>query len=283
MRACAYHDGSRALQDRFDTRRLADRIEEKFLARRVIDAEDRAFIERMDMFFLATADAEGRPQCSYKGGDPGFVRVLDEHTVAFPNYDGNGMYLSMGNLLANPQVGMLFIDFVSARPSRLRLNGVASIDERDRAARPLPRGAVRRPRACHRGVPELPAVHPPDGAGRALAVRARARPRPPVPDWKRSDWACDVLPAGDPARGQPAARRARAAPEWRAVVIGRCRAAGGGHGQAPPDQRRDSGRARASDPLSPRTRPQRPGRARRTAETPLCRWRPAPGRGDPGT
>ena len=115
-----YHAGSRKLQDRFDTRRLADRLDEKFLSRPTIDAGDRAFIERMDMFFLATADADGRPQCSYKGGDPGFVRVLDERTVAFPNYDGNGMYLSMGNLLVNPHVGMLFIDFVSTRPSRLR-------------------------------------------------------------------------------------------------------------------------------------------------------------------
>ena len=53
--------------------------------------------------FIATADAEGRPQSSYKGGDPGFVRVLDERTIAFPNYDGNGMYLTAGNMLVNPR------------------------------------------------------------------------------------------------------------------------------------------------------------------------------------
>src|SRR3954466_737449 len=86
------HDGSRRLQDRFDTRRLADRITERKMAD-VIDARDRDFIEAADMLFLATADADGRPTCSYKGGEPGFVRVLDERTVAFPNYDGNGMYL----------------------------------------------------------------------------------------------------------------------------------------------------------------------------------------------
>src|SRR4051795_1584166 len=126
-----YHRGSRRLQDRFDTRRLADRLDERFVQGPVIEADDKAFIERMDMFFLATADEHGRPQCSYKGGDPGFVRVLDERTVAFPNYDGNGMYLSMGNVLVNPQVGMLFIDFASERPRRLRLNGVASIDRAD--------------------------------------------------------------------------------------------------------------------------------------------------------
>src|SRR5437867_4888562 len=124
-----YHEGSRRLQDLFDTQRLADRLDEKYVQRPTIDEADKEFIERMDMFFLATADAEGRPQCSYKGGDPGFVRVLDERTVAFPNYDGNGMYLSMGNLLINPHVGMLFVDFVSKRPSRLRINGIASVDE----------------------------------------------------------------------------------------------------------------------------------------------------------
>ena len=82
--ASTYHEGSRRLQDRFDTRRLANRLDERYVQRPVIDADDRAFMEGLDMFFLATSDAEGRPQCSYKGGDPGFVRVLDEHTVAFP-------------------------------------------------------------------------------------------------------------------------------------------------------------------------------------------------------
>ena len=119
-----YHDGSRRYQDRYDTRRLADRIEERFLARTSIDDSDRAFIEGCDMVFVATADAEGQPQCSYKGGEPGFVRVLDERTVAFPNYDGNGMFLTAGNALVNPHVGLLFIDFEQRK--RLRLNGVAS-------------------------------------------------------------------------------------------------------------------------------------------------------------
>jgi uncharacterized protein len=91
-----YNEASRRLQDRFDTRRLADRIEER-IVRDVIDDDDRAFIEGRDMFFIATTDEHGQPQCSYKGGDPGFVRVLDERTVAFPVYDGNGMYLRGGS------------------------------------------------------------------------------------------------------------------------------------------------------------------------------------------
>src|SRR6266571_8159875 len=123
-----YHDGNRRLQDQFETRRLADRIEERIVSP-TIRAGDKEFIERMDMFFLATADEHGKPQCSYKGGEPGFVRVLDEHTIAFPNYDGNGMYLTAGNVLANPHVGLLFISF--EEQSRLRLNGTASHDEQD--------------------------------------------------------------------------------------------------------------------------------------------------------
>jgi predicted pyridoxine 5'-phosphate oxidase superfamily flavin-nucleotide-binding protein len=195
--AFSYHDESRRLQDRFDTRRLADRLDERFLQHPTIDAEDRAFIERMDMFFLATADPEGRPQCSYKGGDPGFVRVLDEHTVAFPNYDGNGMYLSMGNLLANPQVGMLFVDFTSERPSRLRLNGTAGIDEDDPLTATWP-GAQFVVRVAAREVfPNCPRyIH-----RMALVERSRFVPREeaevPVPEWKRAPWACDVLPESD--------------------------------------------------------------------------------------
>jgi len=120
-----FGESHRTLQRRFDTERLADRIEER-LVHASITPEDRAFIERLDMFFLATADAQGRPSCSYKGGDPGFIRVLDEHTLVFPNFDGNGMFLSMGNTCENPNVGLLFIDFESQR--RLRVSGVASLE-----------------------------------------------------------------------------------------------------------------------------------------------------------
>src|SRR5450432_309659 len=117
--ASIYHRGSRTLQKQFDTERLADRIEERLVRDHVTD-DDRAFIGRLPMFFLATADEHGQPQCSYKGGAPGFVRVLDQHTLAFPSYDGNGMYLSLGNVSQNPQVGLLFIDFEAQR--RLRVS-----------------------------------------------------------------------------------------------------------------------------------------------------------------
>jgi uncharacterized protein len=191
-----YHEAQRALQDRFDTRRLADRLTETTKA--VIGPKQKAFIERRDMFFLASADEKGWPQCSYKGGEPGFVRVLDDETLAFPSYDGNGMYLSAGNVLVNPHVGLLFIDFEVG--TRLRLNGLASIDGDDSLRDTYP-GAqlVVRVQArevfsnCRRYVHHY-----------RLVERSRFVPspeeEPPVPDWKREEWFLDSLPAADPAR-----------------------------------------------------------------------------------
>jgi len=191
-----YHHGSRQLQDDFSTRKLADRLAE-VLARDAFTDEDRAFIESRPLFFLATADAQGRPDCSHKGGLPGFVRVVDGQTLAFPDYDGNGMFKSLGNVLVNPQVGLLFIDFES--PKRLRMNGHASV---------------------HRDDPLLS-----ECAGAQLIVRVRAEaifpncPRyihkmqivetsvyapcaghtPPIPKWKQFAEFRGVLPPGDPA------------------------------------------------------------------------------------
>jgi hypothetical protein len=123
-----YHDGSRRLQDAFESRRIADRLEEK-LGRTAFTADDVAFIESRPFFFLATADAKGRPDCSFKGGAPGFVRVSGASELVFPDYDGNGMFKSLGNVLENPSVGLLFIDF--EKPRRLRLNGRATISRDD--------------------------------------------------------------------------------------------------------------------------------------------------------
>ena len=186
-----YHERSRELQDRFDSRRLADRLFET-LARTEFSDGDRAFIESRAMFFLATADAEGRPDCSYKGGLPGFVRVLDRRTLAFPSYDGNGMFKSLGNVLANPHVGLLFIDF--EQPNRLRVNGVASVSADDplltqcEGAQLIVRVAAEHifpncPRYIHRmQVVEMSPYAPCEGKV------------PPVPKWKTFPQFKDVLP-----------------------------------------------------------------------------------------
>jgi len=124
-----YHDGSRRLQDQFDSRRISDRLEEK-LTRTTFTADDKTFIESAVYFFISTADAEGRPDCSFKGGPPGFVRITGPSALAFPDYDGNGMFKSLGNLLVNANVGLLFID-LHERPRRLRVNGSATVSRQD--------------------------------------------------------------------------------------------------------------------------------------------------------
>lgn len=191
-----YHDGSRELQDRFDTRRLADRIEERIVHDQIDDG-DRAFIEARDMFFIATTDENGQPQSSYKGGEPGFVRVLDEKTVAFPLYDGNGMYLTAGNLMTTKKVGLLFIDFEGRK--RMRLNGVASVADDDPLLAEFPEAQMIVRVTATEVFPNCPRyIHE-----YKLVKRSRFVPKreceTPVPQWKQSEWAHDVLPENDPA------------------------------------------------------------------------------------
>ena len=156
-----YHQGSRELQDRFASRALADRLEETLRRERFNDA-DKAFVEASPFFFLATADAEGQPDCSFKGGLPGFVAHRRAGPLEFPDYDGNGMFRSLGNIRVNPKVGLLFLR-VGDRPGRLRVNGSAEIVFDD----PATGGLRRRPDAGegdpHRHLPQLPALHPAPG------------------------------------------------------------------------------------------------------------------------
>lgn len=119
-----YSEQHRALQDRFDSRRMADLMENGILHAEFSE-EEKAFIESRDMFFLSTVDPAGRPTVSYKGGPTGFVKVAGAATLVFPCYDGNGMYYSMGNIMTAPDVGLLFIDFET--PHRLRVQGKAQI------------------------------------------------------------------------------------------------------------------------------------------------------------
>ena len=192
-----YHEGNRRLQDQFDTRRLADRLDEAIVQDSIMPS-DKDFIERLDMFFIATVDERGHANCSYKAGDPGFVRVLDEHTLAFPNYDGNGMYLTMGNILTTRQVGLLFIDFENQK--RMRLNGEATLHRDDPLMREHPEAQfITRVRArevfanCPRYIHKMKLVQ------RSRFVPKQECPTP-VPGWKKGEWVSDTLPENDPAR-----------------------------------------------------------------------------------
>ena len=191
MSDTTYHAGMRTLQDRFDTRRLADRLDEK-LGRSVFTADDRAFIESRPLFFLASADAQGQPDCSYKGGDPGFVRVTGDSELAFPSYDGNGMFRSLGNVLVNPAVGMLFIDFES--PRRLRVNGRASIADDDPLLAQFPGAQLVVRVQAERIFPNCPRYIHPTAAGELSVYAPRAGHVPPQPKWKSFDFIADVLP-----------------------------------------------------------------------------------------
>lgn len=189
-----YHEGMRALQDIRETRPLADRLEQ-VTSRTAFTAEDQAFIASRAMLFVATADPQGQPECSYKGGMPGFVRVLDEHTLAFPDYDGNGMYRSWGNVLVNPAVALLFLDFET--PRRIRVNGTARISGDDALMAEFP-GAVFMIRVtatrifpnCPRYLHRMQLVEYSTYAPRPEHV-------PPVPAWKTFDSFKDALPARD--------------------------------------------------------------------------------------
>jgi hypothetical protein len=196
-----YDEAHRGLQNTFGTRRLADRLE-AMIVKDFMDEQDQGFVSTRDMFFLSTVDQYGRPTVSYKGGDPGFIKIIDDRTLAFPCYDGNGMYLSMGNLSANPEVGILFIDF--AVPHRMRLQGRASIQAADplveayHEAQFVVRVAISQtwvncPRYIHRYKKLSPSRYVP-----------RQGCDTPLAEWKRIDGVHDALAPSDDGRVEKA-------------------------------------------------------------------------------
>ncbi|MDX2155127.1 MAG: pyridoxamine 5'-phosphate oxidase family protein [Hyphomicrobiaceae bacterium] len=187
-----YHAGNRELQDRFGSTQLANRLVEKLRRERFTD-EDKAFIEGIGFFFLATANAEGQPDCSFKGGPPGFVKVIAPDLLVFPDYDGNGMFKSLGNIEVNPHVGLLFIA-MGEKPKRLRVNGRASLHFEDELAAGMP-GAQLVVRVvpehifpnCPRYIPDLDRKQPSEYLPAAGVA-------PKEPAWKGFDAFKDVVP-----------------------------------------------------------------------------------------
>jgi hypothetical protein len=187
-----YHQGSRELQDRFESRALADRLDETLRRERFNDA-DAAFVAASPFFFLATADADGRPDCSFKGGLPGFARVAAPDLLIFPDYDGNGMFRSLGNIRVNPHVGLLFLR-IGDKPGRLRINGAAAIDFEDAQLGEFA-GAQALIKVtptdifpnCPRYIPHLELVEP-------SIYAPRPETAPVEPAWKGMDAFKDVVP-----------------------------------------------------------------------------------------
>jgi predicted pyridoxine 5'-phosphate oxidase superfamily flavin-nucleotide-binding protein len=187
-----YHQGQRELQDRFGSRALADRLDETLNRGRFNDA-DKAIVEQSPFFFLATADAQGRPDCSFKGGMPGFVRIAAPDLLVFPDYDGNGMFRSLGNIGVNPHVGLLFIR-IGDKPGRLRINGTAKITFEDPELEAFA-GAQMLIKVtptdifpnCPRYIPRLEMLEPSIYAPREAVA-------PVEPAWKGFDDFKDVVP-----------------------------------------------------------------------------------------
>jgi hypothetical protein len=170
------------------------------LQRDEISKEDQLFIEGRDMFFLSTVDEEGRPTVSYKGGDPGFVKVVNKNTIAFPDYDGNGMFYSLGNIASSAYVGMLFINF--EKPERLRVQGTATVSDDD----PLI-GEYKEVKFMVRVKVDAVWINCPRYVHRMQKVReSRYVPREdsqtPLAGWKRIDIVQSVLPARDKGRAE---------------------------------------------------------------------------------
>jgi predicted pyridoxine 5'-phosphate oxidase superfamily flavin-nucleotide-binding protein len=186
-----FNEGNRALQDQFQSRQIADRLEAVTMHTQFSE-NDRAFIEGSIYFFLATADAEGRPDVSFKGGPQGFVRVTAPGELAFPDYDGNGMFKSLGNLGINPNVGLLFIA-LHGRPRRIRVNGMARV-LRDDPLLASTIGAQLIVRVTVRAIfPNCPRYIP----NMELRSESAFVPRPGEdfvePGWKGADEFCDVI------------------------------------------------------------------------------------------
>ncbi|MDD2832959.1 MAG: pyridoxamine 5'-phosphate oxidase family protein [Methylotenera sp.] len=189
-----YGEPHRKLQDEFGTRNMADRVE-ALVCRTEFDDDVKAFIESAEMFFLSTIDHQGRPTVSYKGGEAGFVKVIDSSTLIFPSYDGNGMFFSMGNISQNANVGLLFISFTA--PDRRRVQGTASISK-DPALLAHYKEAdfvvtVKLSEYwvnCPRYIPKLEKV-------RDSRYVPRADCETPLAEWKRLDLVQDVISASD--------------------------------------------------------------------------------------
>ena len=195
-----YGDTHRALHEQFDSQRLAAALES--MDAEEVQPQHKAFIESRDMFWLATVDREGRPQCQYKGGSPGFIRVVDPKTVVFPSYDGNGRYHSMGNISATGHVGLLFLDFES--PNRLRLQGEASVSATDPLMGEYPEAElIVRINVTHVIINCPRYIHKMQRVESSGTVPMPER-ETPFAQWKRIDLMQELLPAKDQGRAEKA-------------------------------------------------------------------------------
>lgn len=194
-----FHEGMRALQDRFDGRRVADAIE-AHRKHHTFNEDDLQLIATSPFFFIATAWGE-YTDCSMKSGDPGFVRVMGPNVLEYPEYDGNSMYRTLGNISRNPRVGLLFVRF-DGQTRRMRINGHATLHD-DAQTLSMHHGAKLVVRIDCEIFPNCPRYVPDLIGGTASPHVPRAgQGTPPAPEWKHRDYLRTILPAEDPHRAE---------------------------------------------------------------------------------
>lgn len=126
----AFTPSVKAIQSRKGSRHAYARMEAQGGWATLISAELAAFIARQNSAFLATANADGQPYIQHRGGPPGFLQVLDEHTIAFADFNGNRQYISSGNLADNPKAHLFLIDYATRQ--RVKLWGTARVVSDDK-------------------------------------------------------------------------------------------------------------------------------------------------------
>ena len=187
-----YGSGARALQDHFDARRLADRLNEVTVSTS-IDDRTAAYLERATYFFLATVDGDGFPDVSYKGGRPGFLKVLNDRTLRFPSYDGNGMYRSLGNIQETSNVALLFIR-QNEKANRIRIHGTAAILLNEAALSDFEGAEAVVEVKLTRIFPNCPRYVHDLESGTISEFAPGGSVSPPDPEWKQWEIFADVLP-----------------------------------------------------------------------------------------
>jgi predicted pyridoxine 5'-phosphate oxidase superfamily flavin-nucleotide-binding protein len=193
-----YHQGNRELQSLFGSQALADRLVEK-THRTAFSHTDKEFVESCPFFFLATADPDAQPDCSFKGGSPGFVKVIAPNLLVFPDYDGNGMFKSLGNIRLNPKVGLLFIA-MGEKPRRLRINGSAQLSFDDPLLRNFPGGQLLVKITPTHIFPNCPRYIPKTQLLEPSPYVPQADCAPVEPAWKEFSDFKDVVPKRKPTR-----------------------------------------------------------------------------------
>jgi predicted pyridoxine 5'-phosphate oxidase superfamily flavin-nucleotide-binding protein len=141
----AFTPAVKKIQARKGSRRIYERVESKGSWQTAVTPELKEFIEEQRSVFLATASKDGQPTIQHRGGPPGFLRVVDEKTLAFVDYVGNRQYITLGNLSENPKANLLLIDY--AHRKRIKIWGTAVVVEGDekQIAALMPAGYRARP------------------------------------------------------------------------------------------------------------------------------------------